>query len=110
MHERGMVSAAAANLIETVSGRSLSEVTVAIGPTVSAEIAAEAWMSAVLGTTAEQATVHWVGRSHVLACFLCGWEYAGDKLDVCPQCGGNGLVVAAAPEVEVEDWRFEGES
>lgn len=109
MHERGLVGEVVARLLTLAEGNPLSEVTVAIGPEMYEPVAEDAWRSAVFGTNAEDAKVRWVEGLHLLSCFQCSAEYRGAKLDRCPSCGGDGLVLEPAPDVALEGWHLEGE-
>jgi Zn finger protein HypA/HybF involved in hydrogenase expression len=42
--------------------------------------------------------------SDTLRCITCGTDYAGTKLDLCPECRGDGLVIDRAPEFAVRSW------
>lgn len=108
MHELGLVSEAAARVLEGTEGRRLTSVVLGIGSGSEREIVAVAWAHVTAGTVAEAAAVTWVDVAHTLQCFPCGATYHGGKLDVCPSCGGNGLVVDAAPDFAVLDWSTEG--
>lgn len=103
MHERAAVNAAAAGLLEATGGR-VREVFAVCGPGVDPEVARSIWLEAVDGTPAAAADLVFSPGLDLLRCLDCGIEYAGGKLDRCQACGGDGLVVAAAPEFEVHDW------
>lgn len=104
MHERGVIGLVVHELLADAGGRPVGTVTVEVGPDVSMEAACAAWESAAEGTVAATAAVSWVTRPHGLRCFECGLGYRGDRLDSCPGCGGNGLVVEAAPEARLAQW------
>lgn len=104
MHEIGLVSATAAAFARDIGGVHVSSVHVAVGPRVNLEVAAAAWSEAVAGTALAEAHVTWEAAFDELCCFTCGREYRGRLLDSCPDCGGNGLVVAPADEVAVTGW------
>jgi len=97
---------AAARLVANVeeAGTVPAAVTVGIAADVDVEIARDAWASATAGTVLEGVPVAWEVRRSVLACLACGNEYAGEKLDRCPVCGGDGLVVDEPPVAEVLSW------
>lgn len=107
MHERALVSATAQHLAALVGERTLTNVTLTTSPETSIGVVEQAWRSATAGTPMGSASVTCVVRQHVLECLDCSREYPGDKLTPCPECGGNGLVVAPAPEVSLEDWIIE---
>jgi Zn finger protein HypA/HybF involved in hydrogenase expression len=104
MHERGVVSAAAAAFLDEVGGHRVRSVTLITGPDMVVDIAADAWAHVIEGTAAGAATVDWEEALDLLSCFGCGTGYHGDKLSLCPRCGGSGLVVEPAPEFAVRDW------
>lgn len=104
MHEIGLVNAAAAELVRVAGDQPVRAVTVRIGPKVVPDVAQTAWQLAVSGTVVEQALVRWEPALDRLACFVCGHEYDGDPLAVCPACGGDGLVIGESPEVSVAGW------
>lgn len=104
MHERAPVTRAAAELLTEVGDTPVARVRVAIAPDVSLEIVADAWASATAGTPLDGVPVEWVPRHPALRCLDCGDVYAGGKLDPCPHCGGDGLVVEEVPIARVESW------
>lgn len=104
MHEVGAVHAAAATFLARVAGHPVRQVTIGLGPGVDPETVSSAWRSATQGSIAELAEVVWEAQPDLLSCFGCGLDYRGSKLDRCPACGGNGLVVEPAPEVAVLGW------
>lgn len=108
VHELGLVSEAAARVLEGTEGRRLTAVVLGVGSGAAREVVAAAWARVTAGTEAEAAAVTWVEIADTLQCFACGAAYHGGKLDVCPSCGGNGLVVDAAPDFSILDWSTEG--
>ncbi|WP_239346109.1 hydrogenase maturation nickel metallochaperone HypA [Frankia sp. CIT1] len=48
--------------------------------------------------------MEWRNASDRLRCFACGCECDGGRLDPCPSCGGNGIVIVPADELTVLDW------
>ncbi len=106
MHERAPVGTAAARLLAEIDPSDPpASITVALAPDVMADIAQDAWASATHGTVLETVEVEWVVRYPLLACLDCGVEYEGEKLDRCPTCGGDGLIVEDVPIAEVLPWR-----
>ena len=103
MHERAPVGSAALDLLQRLDGAPAA-VTVAIAPDVVEDIAKDAWESTTRGTPLERTRVTWIVRHPLLACFLCGTEYEGGRLDRCPACGGDGLVVEDVALAEVISW------
>jgi hydrogenase nickel incorporation protein HypA/HybF len=104
MHEVGLLRAAVAELVTLTGDRPPRQVRVAIGPGVHLDAAEMAWQQAAAGTAIEQAAVVWEEAFDVLRCLDCGTLYRGWKLDRCPGCAGDGLVVEPAPELALEDW------
>lgn len=98
MHERGPVAAAIASLKDLAG---IERIEVALGPLMEAPVARAAWEHIVEGTDLEDVGVEWTRASDLLACLSCATEYRGEKLDTCPMCGGDGLVVEHALDVEV---------
>lgn len=105
VHELGVVSEAANRLLSEVGDRRVDEVILDVGPGMELGVAEAAWAHVVAGTRAAQAIVRWERVADTLLCFGCSATYHGSKLDTCPVCGGNGLVVEQAPEISVRSWR-----
>jgi Zn finger protein HypA/HybF involved in hydrogenase expression len=103
MHERGLVSKAAAELASRIGDRQVDSITLSIGPDTQREVVEDAWRSATAGTPIADTPIEWVSGAHELVCLDCGASYRGRKLTPCARCGGNGLIVEAAPEVVVMD-------
>jgi Zn finger protein HypA/HybF involved in hydrogenase expression len=103
MHEAGLLSAAVSALAERRS-EPVREVVLAVAPSVDVEAARVAWDAAASGTVLADAQVSFTTARDTLQCLDCGHEYDGDRLTVCPQCGGNGLVVHEAHELEILSW------
>ena len=108
MHELGVVSEAAARFLEEIDGRRVEEVTLELGHEMELQIAEAAWEHVTRGTPAAGAQVQWVQIADQLVCFACSVTYHGGKLDTCPECGGNGLVIGEAPQFAVGSWRGTG--
>ncbi|WP_239334279.1 hydrogenase/urease maturation nickel metallochaperone HypA [Frankia sp. CiP3] len=104
MHEAGLARAAVAALVDASAGARVRTVVLAIGTGVDIDAAAAAWHGAATGTCLEASHVEWRNAADRLRCFACGCEYDGGRLDPCPSCGGNGIVIAAADELAVVDW------
>lgn len=106
MHERAPVGMEAARLLAELDDAAVSPttVTVAIAADVDLDIARDAWESATDGTLLAGVPVEWVVRSARLACLTCEHEYPGGKLDRCPECGGDGLIVEKPPTAEALSW------
>jgi hydrogenase nickel incorporation protein HypA/HybF len=101
----GVVSEVAGRFLAAVEGRRVDEVILEIGPGVDRGAAESAWAHIVTGTAVAGALVLWEPVFDSLVCFRCSVTYHGGKLDVCPACGGNGLVIEHAPEIRVRSWR-----
>lgn len=104
MHEAGLLHAAVAALVAAAGDRPIGRVTLAIGPGVDRGAAEQAWLTAAAGGAAAAAVVGWEQAEDTLACLACGRQYHGDRLTRCPACGGDGLVVSPAREIEIVDW------
>jgi Zn finger protein HypA/HybF involved in hydrogenase expression len=86
----------------------VDEVILDIGPGMEPGVAEAAWAHVVAGTPAAGTRVLWERVTDTLQCFTCSATYHGDKLGLCPDCGGNGLVVEQAPEFSVRAWKGTG--
>jgi Zn finger protein HypA/HybF involved in hydrogenase expression len=103
MHERAAVTSEL-NRMMAVSGGRVSRVVAAIGPGVDPGVVTGIWDEIVFGTPAASADLVWELATDTLRCIVCGTDYAGAKLDQCPECLGDGLVVERAPEFVVLSW------
>lgn len=108
MHERGLVSRAAAELLGSVGNGTIGRVVLSVGPDTDKGVVEEAWRSATAGTGIASARLELADATHELVCLECSGSYRGSKLSSCPVCGGNGLVVDRAPEVAVTSWEADG--
>lgn len=106
MHELARVAEAAVALASLAGDGRVSSVTLALSPETDVTVVEQAWSSATVGATEDAVLVCNV-QEHGLSCLECGTDYHGDKLTPCPTCGGNGLIVDRAPEVELVDWDLE---
>jgi hydrogenase nickel incorporation protein HypA/HybF len=104
VHEGGLADGAVTALLAAAAGRPVTRVRVVVGPGVDVEAVRAQWEHAVEATPLAAAAVEWAAAADELTCFDCGDGYRGTRLTCCPGCGGTGLVVAAAPELAVEDW------
>ncbi len=105
MHERAPVGMEAARLLTEIGdGDPPTAVTVAVAADVDLATARDAWESATAGTPLSGATVDWVVEKATLVCLTCATEYTGDKLDRCPACSGDGLIVDDPPIARVVGW------
>jgi Zn finger protein HypA/HybF involved in hydrogenase expression len=104
VHEHGPIAGAVAALLAAAGTRPVATVTVTLGPGMDPEVASAAWAQASAGTAAGGAAVTWAEALDTLRCLDCGRDYPGDRLARCPACGGDGLVVDAAPQVAITAW------
>jgi Zn finger protein HypA/HybF involved in hydrogenase expression len=109
VHERALISSAAWELLDRVGDATVTSVTLALGPETDPSVVAQAWRSATAATSLAGTQLNSFTRPHSLVCLDCGKDYEGDKLSVCPNCAGNGLVVKTAPEVELATWTMSQE-
>lgn len=105
MHERAVVFETARKLAMLAGDDPVGAVTLGVNPETDSAVVESAWRDATLSTGLGEATLTFVTRYHDLQCLDCGGNYNGDRLTVCPRCGGNGLVVEAAPEVTLDSWQ-----
>ncbi|MFP4073366.1 MAG: hypothetical protein ACLFVZ_04950 [Actinomycetota bacterium] len=56
------------------------------------------------GTPLADAHVTWEQALDLLHCGGCGHDFAGNRLDVCRYCGGDGVVIEPAPPVSLGRW------
>jgi hydrogenase nickel incorporation protein HypA/HybF len=104
VHEGGLADGAVTALLAAAGGRPVTRVRVTVGPAVDIEAVRAQWEHAAEATLLAAAAVEWSTATDELTCLECGDDYRGTRLTCCPGCGGTGLVVAAAPELAVEDW------
>ena len=104
MHERAAVTAALSDLLRESGGR-VARVEAVLGPGVDPSVVTGIWEETVSGTAAADADLVLVDGADTLRCLGCGDDYGGSKLDPCPECGGDGLVIDPAPEFEVRSWQ-----
>jgi hydrogenase nickel incorporation protein HypA/HybF len=103
MHERAAVTAALNALFDETGG-AVRRVTGVIGPGVDTAVVEGIWEEFAAGTPAAEATLELEIGFDTLRCLACGSDYQGAKLDPCPTCGGDGLVIVTAPEFAVAGW------
>ena len=77
------------------------QIRVAIGSEIDLDVAQQSWPALVAGTPIATHQVTWERALDTLACLDCGRTYQGTKLDPCPHCGGDGLIVGSAPEINI---------
>jgi Zn finger protein HypA/HybF involved in hydrogenase expression len=100
MHERAAVTVGLRAVLAE-SGGSVGTVVADIGPGVDRDVVVAIWDELMAASGAELVIEE---SSDVLRCIVCGTDYAGTKLDRCVACGGDGLVIQAAPEFVVRSW------
>lgn len=100
MHEWGAVTAAVLAAAGALRGPA-AEAELRIAPSVDPDVARGAFAAAAAGTMLQGATIHLRIVGDELACLDCARRYPGARLTPCPACGGDGLVVSAAPAAEV---------
>lgn len=103
MHERAAVTAGLSALLSE-SGGAVDRVVAEIGPGVDPGVVTGIWEEMMAGTPAAGADLVLEAASDLLRCIGCGTDYRGTKLDLCPECDGDGLVIERAPEFAVRSW------
>jgi Zn finger protein HypA/HybF involved in hydrogenase expression len=104
MHEKELMAGVLETLQSLAGEQPIGAVEIALGPGVDQEEAALAWSALTDGTPLAAAHVTWEQSSDLLRCSGCGHEYTGDRLEVCPYCGADGVVIEAAPPVSLGHW------
>lgn len=99
MHERAPIAEVVADLERRHRKAPLTAAEIAVGPTIDLSVAEAAYELMVQGTDLATVAITWTRALDMLACVSCGWEFEGHKVDLCPSCGGLGLVVDPAPAV-----------
>ena len=104
MHEQGLMAEVVETLQSLADGESVGEVEIALGPGVDREDAERAWETVTEDTPLAGAHVVWEQALDLLRCGDCGHEYTGDRLESCPYCGGDGVVIEPAVPVSLGHW------
>lgn len=104
MHEQELMADALETLRILARGSSVREVEIALGPGVDREDAERAWEALSRDTPLADVHVVWERAVDLLRCGECGHEYTGDRLESCPYCGGDGLVIEPTAPVSVGRW------
>ena len=104
MHEQELMADALETLRILTDGGRVREVEIALGPGVNREDAIRAWNAVSADTPLADTRVVWEDAVDLLRCGDCGNEYTGDRLDSCPYCGADGVVVETAIPVSVGRW------
>ena len=104
MHEQELMADALETLRVLADGGPVREVEIALGPGVNREDAIRAWDAVSEDTPLANTHVIWEAAVNLLRCGDCGHEYTGDRLDSCPYCGADGVVIEPASPVSVGRW------
>jgi Zn finger protein HypA/HybF involved in hydrogenase expression len=104
MHEQGLMAEVVETLQSLANGESVGEVEIALGPGVDREDAERAWETVTEDTPLAGAHVVWEQALDLLQCGVCGHEYTGDRLESCPYCGGDGVLIEPALPVSLRRW------
>ena len=106
MHERGAVARAVTGVIQSSHGRRPLRVELELGPDVHSSSVELYWREFATDTIAADAVLSFGVALDELVCLLCHGHFRGSQLTICPRCGGDGLVVDAAPEVAIAEIVF----
>jgi Zn finger protein HypA/HybF involved in hydrogenase expression len=106
MHERELIADAVDTLRVLVGDESVETVEIVLAPGIDRTNAVEAWSDLTVGTSLADTHVIWEEGNDLLRCDGCGHEYRGDRLDSCPCCGGDGVVIESIPPVAVAHWEL----
>jgi Zn finger protein HypA/HybF involved in hydrogenase expression len=106
MHERAAVANALRQVVERSGRSSVTRVVLNVGADLQPETVQLYWRELARGTNAADASLEIERAADVLVCTSCAKRYFGTKLDCCPRCGSDGLIVEAAPEVAVAELRL----
>jgi hydrogenase nickel incorporation protein HypA/HybF len=104
MHEQELMAEVLETLQSLANGEPIREVEISLGPGVDREDAARVWETLTEDTPLAGAHVVWEQALDVLRCGDCGHEYSGDRLESCPYCGGDGVVIEPAVPVSLGRW------
>jgi Zn finger protein HypA/HybF involved in hydrogenase expression len=104
MHEQELMAEVVETLQSLADGESVGEVEIALGPGVDREAAERAWETLTEDTPLAGAHVIWEQALDLLRCGACGHEYTGDRLESCPYCGGDGVVIEPSAPVSLGRW------
>ena len=101
MHEQELMAEVVETLQGLADGEAVAEIEVALGPGVNREDAARFWRTLTEETSLANTHVIWEQALDLLRCGGCGHEYTGDRLEICPYCGGDGVVIEPALPVSL---------
>ncbi|HEX6299419.1 MAG TPA: hydrogenase maturation nickel metallochaperone HypA [Acidimicrobiia bacterium] len=104
MHEQELMAEVLETLQSLADAEFVGEVEIALGPGVDREDAERAWETLTEDTPLAGAHVVWEQALDLLRCGDCGHEYTGDRLDSCPYCGGDGVVIEPTASVSLGRW------
>jgi Zn finger protein HypA/HybF involved in hydrogenase expression len=99
VHERGAVADAVREVVERSKGRPVRRAVLMLGPGVEPASVELYWRELAAGTSAADAALVCEYALDGLVCTECQEPYLGTRLDLCPRCGGEGLITSPAPEV-----------
>jgi Zn finger protein HypA/HybF involved in hydrogenase expression len=104
MHEQERMAGVIATLLSLAGDEVIAEVEIALGHGVEREGALRSWSTLTKGTELEDARVIWERSLDLFRCSECGRDYTGDRLEVCPYCGADGVLIETAPSVSLGHW------
>lgn len=104
MHESELMAEVLETLERLAEGQPIAQVEIALGEDADRQAAETAWEALSEGTSLEHSRVIWEKAMNLLRCGDCGREYPGGRLESCLYCGGDGVVIEAAPPVSVGHW------
>lgn len=104
IYEQELIAEALEVLESLAAGQKLREVEIALGPGVDPGRAAQAWTVGTENTPLASVHVTWEQAFDLLRCEACGHEFAGNRLELCPYCGAEGVVIEPALPVSVGRW------
>ena len=108
MHEWGLVAQAVREVERRSHGTTVQSVTLRLGPGARSVTVRTAWDRVTSGGPLSGAALVIVREEHRLQCLDCEHEYPGRLPSPCPECGGDGLIRAAAADLSVGTWTAAG--
>jgi Zn finger protein HypA/HybF involved in hydrogenase expression len=101
MHEWGLVAGAICELESHTAGRSPRRVTLRLGPGADDDTVRAAWERLTANGPLRRSELVVEHDEDLLRCLGCGVEYRGQLPEPCPDCHGDGLVIARAADLMV---------